>query len=325
MTYEKSPRSGDTLQRAVKSPGRDCDSVTKRLTRYASLKNINCQIGVILGNLGHDELSEKLLSCSRYLAFRKYLATGELKLLCGYYCNKHMLCSCCSAARSRRLLGRWLPAIFDKRTTHRVRHYLLTLTWPPPPVPRAVAEGPGGEIYKLRANLRAGQSAWAKLWKMRKNRRSGPLRDVLGAILSVEVTRGPAGWHPHFHILVTMPRTKRIDAVEMRQGWEERTGGRQVRLDVLRQETDVVEVFKYAVKPADLDRTGRVDPAAVEVRLQVLQALKGMRLIRGYGGYFNLDEPDLTQSETVEDLGAWVDLLFKWTGSGYQLVKEVRV
>lgn len=324
MTYEKSPPSGDTLERARNSPGRECDKATKRLLRYASLKAVNCQIGAILGNLGHQELGQKLQSCSRYLAFRKYLFSGELKLLCGYFCNNHMLCSCCSAARSRRLLGRWLPSIFDKRTAHRVRHYLMTLTWPPPQVPHAVAEGPGGEIYKLRANLRAGQLAWAKLWKMRKNRRSGPLRDVLGAILSVEVTRGPAGWHPHFHILITMPRTKRVDAVELREAWEARTGGRQVRLDVLREESDIVEVFKYAVKPDDLGKDGRVCEASVLTRLQVWEALKGSRLIRGFGGYFNMDEPDLTQSETVEDLGEWVDLLFRWTGSSYVLEKEVR-
>lgn len=323
MTTKKSPPSAGTLERASKTPGRENDKATKSLVRYASLKAINCQIGVICGNLGFRNLKEKLEGCGRFLAFRHYLDSGKLKLLSGYYCNVHMMCPCCSAARSRRLLGKWLPMLFDSKSVGRTRHYLLTLTWPPPRVPLAVAEGPEAEKYKLRANLAVGTKAWGKLWQMRKRRVSGPLRDVLGAILAIEVTKGPGGWHPHFHILVTLPKNRRVDATELRQAWQDRTGGTQIHLDVLRKESDVVEVFKYAVKPADLGNDGRVQVEAVETRLLIWKALSGRRFIRGYGCYYNVKEPDLTEQESVEDLGEWVDLLYRWTGTGYEFAREL--
>lgn len=323
MTTKKRRPSGCTLETPEESPGGEYRKLTKRLVRYASLKSINCQIGVISGELGYSDLARQMDSCGRYLAFRHYLETGKFQLISGYYCNKHMLCPCCSAARSRRLLGKWLPRLFDSKAAERTRHYLVTLTWPPPQIPLAVAGGPLGEIYKLRANLAVGVKAWGQLWKMRKNRSSGPLRDVLGAILAVEVTKGPGGWHPHFHILLTMPKNRRVDAVELRQAWQLRTGGNQIHLDVLRNETDVVEVFKYAVKPADLGADGKVDQEAVKTRLLIWEALAGRRFIRGYGGYYNVQEPDLTEQETVEDLGEWVDLIFRWTGEKYEFDREI--
>lgn len=323
MTTKKGRSSVQPLETPSKSPGAEYGKLTKKLERYASLKAVSSQIGVISGKLGYQNLSREIADCGRYLAFRHYLETGQYKLISGYYCNKHMLCPCCAAARSRRLLGKWLPLLFDSKSTARTRHYLITLTWPPPQVPLAVAVGPFSEIYKLRANLAVGTKAWGQLWKMRKNRLSGPLRDILGAILAIEVTKGPGGWHPHFHILATLPRNKRVDASELRSAWSIRTGGNQIQLDVLRKESDVVEVFKYAVKPADLGRDGNIQVESVRTRLQIYEALSGRRFIRGYGGYFNCKEPDLTENETVEDLGEWVDLLFGWTGTNYQLEREI--
>lgn len=320
MNIKKGPESGDTLSKANNRPSQVDKSSTDKLAKYARLKSWNCQIGAILGREKQDtKLEQKLLSCGRFLSFNRYLFSGELKLTSGNYCNLHMLCPCCAAARSRRLLARWLPVVFNPAHEKRVRHYLLTLTWPPPAAPRAEVAEP---VSDLKANLSIGLTAWGKLWKRRKNRRTGPLQDVLGAILATEVTKGPAGWHPHFHILITMPRNKRISAADLRQEWHALTGGRQIRLDPLRTEADVVEVFKYAVKPADRGKEGLIDVAGVLIRHDIWTALSGSRLIRGYGGYFNVQDEDLTDPETVEDLGSWVELIFRWADSKYELVRE---
>ncbi len=298
---------------------------TTRLAKYARLKGLNCQIGAILGSsTGDERLAARLNACGRYLAFNKYLAGGQVKLACGNFCNLHMLCPCCAAARSRRLLARWLPLVFNPRYEQRCKHYLLTLTWPPPAKsPGAIAGG--GQDADLRANLAVGQLAWGKLWKRRTNRLSGPLADVLGAILATEVTRGPSGsWHPHFHVLVTMPRNKRISVIDLREEWRRLTGGVFVNLKVLRREMDVVEVFKYAVKPADLGKDGRFDPGGVMSRYEIWQALKGARLIRGYGCYYNVQDEDLTLPETVEETGSWLELIFKWMGGSYALVSQTK-
>jgi len=325
VNIKNGPQSGDTLSRACNRPARVDNSSTEKLRKYARLKGINCRIGAILEQEINDPiLGEKLLSCGRFLSFRKFLFSGELKLTSGNFCNLHMLCPCCAAARSRRLLARWLPLIFNQRNQQHARHYLLTLTWPPPAVPLAVAEGAEGEKYKLRQNLSVGVKAWGKLWKRRKNRRTGPLTDVLGAILATEVTLGVAGWHPHFHILVTLPKNRRISVSNLREEWCTLTGGRQLRIDPLLRDSDVVEVFKYAVKPVDVNSQGCIDSKGVLVRYSVWTALKGSRFIRGYGAYYNVQEEDLTKPETVEDLGDWVDLIFRWIGFEYQLYKELK-
>jgi hypothetical protein len=193
---------------------------------------------------------------------------------------------------------------------------MLTLTWPPPTETLASVAGPGD----LKASLAIGVQAWGKLWARRKMRGTGPLRDVLGAILSVEVKLGTGGkWHPHFHILITMPRKCRVSASELRHEWDILTGGRQLRLDPLLQESDVVEVFKYAVKPADLDSIGRADVAGILTRFEIYQVLKGARLLRGFGCYFDVQDVDLSQPEIIDDPGQWVDLIFRWMGADYQL------
>lgn len=324
MAIKKAPESGDTLSRGNYRSGERVNSFTAKLAKYARLKALNCQIGAILGKqTGDTKLEQKLMACGRFIIFREYLSTGLIKLHSGNYCNTHMLCPCCAAARSRRLLARWLPVVFNPKHQDRVRHYLLTLTWPPPRVPLAVAAGPEAEKYKLKRNLTLGLKAWGKLWKRRKNRSTGPLKAVLGAILATEITQGPAGWHPHFHILVTLPRKSRIDATELRQEWSRLTDGRQIRLDPLVRESDVVEVFKYAVKPADLDKCGLVDIAGVMIRHQVWSALRGARLIRGFGCYFDVEEEDLEKPEQVEDIGEWVELVFQWLEKNYGLAREI--
>ncbi len=310
---DEGANTGDALAMAI---------TTKKFKQYASRKRVNCQIGVILGtDLDQPDLQKKLFACGHYLEFRHYLDTGQLKLSSGNYCNIHMLCPCCAAARSRRLLAKYLPLLFDTRYSYSRRHYMLTLTWPPPSQELALEAGPGD----LKASLAIGIKAWGKLWARRKMRRTGPLQDVLGAILSVEVTKGPSGkWHPHFHVLVTIPRKSRISASELRHEWDILTGGRQLRLDPLLQESDVVEVFKYAVKPADLDKRGHTSTDGVRTRFQIYQALKGARLIRGFGCYFNVQDVDLQERESVEDFGAWMELIFKWMGNNYELIRETK-
>lgn len=321
MRHKKGPVSAGTLTRATSKSVAGQEILTKKLSKYARLKGFNCQIGAVLGNvfLRYD-LQEKLDGCGRFLSFRQYLDTGKLSLLSGNYCNKHLLCPCCSAARSRRLLARWLPVVFNPRFEDRTRHYLLTLTWPPPQVSDSDAAG----ATSLKQNLAVGLEAWGKLWGRRRKKLQGPFADVLGAILAVEVTSGNgAGWHPHFHILLTCPRNKRVDANELRAEWTKLTGGRQLRIDVLRSQLDLVEAFKYAVKPVDVDASGVVDTKGVMDRYRIYTALQGARLIRGVGCYHGVKEEDLDTPETVDDFGSWVDLVFEWTGHSYQLVQEI--
>lgn len=323
LKHKKNPLSAATEKRGTSGDLLDRKKPTSLLFRYAMLKTWNCRIGAMVGQLGRLSESERLKACGRYIAFRQYLDNGKVKFVSGNFCNLHLLCPCCAAARSRRMLATWLPRIFCGKPA---THYMATFTWPPPAGPLAVAVGPGGDIYNLRRNLAVGLKGWSKLWERRKRRGNGPLKPVLGAIVSVEVTRGPSGaWHPHLHVLLTTGKgyKNRVDVVQLREDFFKLTGGKQVNLKYLAKETDVVEVLKYAVKPADLDKNGNVSQAAIADRITILDALRGRRLLRGYGIYYGATDPDLDQPEDVQDIGDWVDLIFEWTGKNYNLVKEI--
>jgi hypothetical protein len=116
-----------------------------------------------------------------------------------------------------------------------------------------------------------------------------------------------------------MPRKLRVSASELRHEWSILTGGNQLQLDPLLQESDIVEVFKYAVKPDDLDKCGHASVAGVRTRFYIYETMKGARLIRGFGCYYSVQDVDLQERESVEDLGKWLDLIFRWTGLDYEL------
>jgi hypothetical protein len=81
-----------------------------------------------------------------------------------------------------------------------------------------------------------------------------------------------------------------------------------------------VEVFKYVVKPADLGKGGKLDSAGVMTRFEIWQALKGARLVRGFGCYYGVQDEDLTQPEDVQETAAYIELVFKWMDKTYSLV-----
>lgn len=238
--------------------------------------------------------------CGLLLLFRQYLGIGESRLLRADFCMKHLLCPLCAAARASKLLRRYVPAVFGSTD---VQHYMLTLTWPS-----------GADLNEC---LRIGQEAVGKLWERKRRKGQGPLKHVLGMICSTEVTRTAAGWHPHFHVLVTLPRRTRIDISFLRQEWTKLTAGRQIRIDPIKQESDLIEVLKYALKPIDFKADRAVDQQ-IRDRVEAFVELRGKRLLRSFGCYFGMDtEPDkLTDDEL--DL-PYIDYIFRWADRGYRI------
>ena len=169
-------------------------------------------------------------------------------------------------------------------------------------------------------SLSVGLSGVNRLWERRRRKHSGPLRELLGLVLSTEVSfNAEHGWHVHFHGVYTVPATSPgIDVNELRPEWERLTGGRQLRLDHISSEMDLLEVFKYSVKPSDLVKgvAGVVDRQAVASRVAAWYALRGKRLIRSFGCYHGLgDVENLSQEITPpehlnEPYSEW---LAKWS------------
>jgi hypothetical protein len=270
-----------------------------------------------------DGLADKLEKCGSWIRLREYLKTGKVKLAAGNFCDCHLLCVLCAAARSRYLLARYIPAVWSSHR-EKVRHFMLTLTWPPPvrsggePLQRGAAST-ADEVEDLKHSLSVGETALRKLWARKKTRGSGPFKHVLGIVASVEVTRGPAGWHPHLHCIVTLPAGQILDyrpKSELRLEWKRMTGGTQIDVSPeLKSPADLVEVFKYAFKPLEVGESGGIDKKGLEWRLLSFLALRGRRLVRSYGCYHSI-KPDVvpSQENAIEQFesGAFIEWLAYW-------------
>ena len=113
-------------------------------------------------------------------------------------------CPVCSWRRCRREYARLLAAV--RRAPHgRWVHVTLTL--------------PAHVSTSLSAGLDLLTAAWGRWCR-------SILRGALGWWRRVEVTRGPAGWHPHVHVLVLLPEGADLDPARVAAAW-----GRACRLD----------------------------------------------------------------------------------------------
>lgn len=329
LQKERPSRELDTL--STGQTGSDpCKSERSELTpfldRYARGKLFqDCVSAYVRDNalrMEFDGLADKLEKCGSWIRLREYLKTGKVKLAAGNFCDCHLLCVLCAAARSRYLLARYIPAIWSSHRV-KVRHFMLTLTWPPPSGSRggslASPATDADEVEDLKLSLAVGEAALRKLWARKKMRSNGPFKQVLGIVASVEVTRGPAGWHPHLHCIVTLPAGQVIDyrpKSELRLEWKRMTGGTQIDVSPeLSQPPDLVEVFKYAFKPLEVGESGGIDEKRLKWRLLSFLALRGRRLVRSYGCYHSI-KPDVVPSqanaEEQFESGAFIEWLAYW-------------
>jgi hypothetical protein len=225
----------------------------------------------------------RLRGCGCWLLFGQHLKSGKVDLLRAQFCEQTYLCLFCQARRAYRSIGIYaskLAAI----TGH---HKMVTLTIP------NTADLLGG-IQLLKASFR-------KLWDRAKQKQQGPFRDAIGAVISIEITVGKDGfWHPHIHAVVTLGSVSNwFPIVELRREWSKLTGGRQLRVNDLKSDLDLVEVLKYSVKPqqAGADGLGLCD----RVRVWGLLAGKRVRMLQPYGCYKGTPEPDMNADFDIAD------------------------
>ena len=163
-----------------------CFEITKTVSKYARRKAIACEISAAVPD---SDIMFSLLECGRYLLFRHNDFSG-LELACGNYCNKHLLCPCCSAARSRRLLAKWLPQIFKHK---HVKHFMLTLTWPPPADGARWNAGVERAAAGLGSDLKANLDVGLKGWKTMDETKKSPQRALYGRFRG-NCIRGDNSW-----------------------------------------------------------------------------------------------------------------------------------
>ncbi|MNQ87646.1 Replication protein [compost metagenome] len=136
---------------------------------------------------------------------------------------------------------------------------------------------------------------------------------VEGGVYTQEVTNIGNGWHPHAHMLAAC--TSAPDASALATEWQAITGDSFV-VDVRPITGDPVdgflEVFKYAVKFADLDYAQNWHAA---------QVLKGKRLLASFGAFWGVKVPEEMTDEPLDGL-PFVDRFYRFLQGAYQFTGE---
>ena len=304
-------RAGETDHIALMGEGG-----LRRLSRYGTAKAATLRT---MDAVGHSAAKKagirvaNVLSCGDWLAFRHFPTLGETRLQSAKFCSTHLVCGFCAIRRGARMMSRYLERFTWIRAKHPdLKPYLVTFT---------VRNG-----EDLRERLDHLEKALTRLHKRRYSKRSRSLlTEVDGAVWSYEVTYSEKhGWHPHVHAVYL---SKEIpDQAQLRKEWEDITLD-SFMCDVRPITPDenvepgmdpyaygFAEVFKYALKAAELPSHRLLESFGV---------LRGRRLVRSFGHFFGVKEPDsgdLADEMPDADL-PYIDLLWRFAGGRYEFAK----
>jgi hypothetical protein len=239
-----------------------------------------------------------LQGCGQYLVFNHYFTVGKVRLSKASFCKQHLICPLCAirrGAKSLRLyLDRWQHVQHVQQGLHL---YMVTLT-----------VKNGGELVERFTHLR--DSVQVLMKRRHRVRQPSETHKALGGVMSFEVTNKGNGWHPHVHMVWACweaPVQERLQ-----EEWHQITGDSYI-VDVrpFSSEQDpaegFVEVFKYAMKFSDL---------SVEDNWQAAVALRGRRLLSGFGCFRGVVVPPELTDELLDDL-PFIELLYRYRGGHY--------
>lgn len=307
----------------------------RRLYRYGKAKAATLRVLDAVGDEAAKGVGLRVASmraCGQWLLFRHFPTRQETKLKSANFCCTHLVCGFCAIRRGARMMARYLERFQWIRAKHpELRPYLVTLT---------VRNG-----EDLAERLKHLERCLTRLHKRRQGKRTQSLMALIqGAVWSYEVTYSERnGWHPHVHAVWLAQEQPDMHA--LRAEWEGITGDsfmcdvRPIEPEaggatdgkapegaaaVAAETTTTIdpyakgfaEVFKYALKAAEL-------PAAQVLR--AFQTLRGKRLVRAFGEFYGVKEPDgfdLADELPADDL-PYIDLLFHYAGGErYEFVES---
>lgn len=250
--------------------------VEKRSAAFLRARELRRDLLIRLEAEEEDELADRLRKCGNPIVF---------------------VCTSCSALhRAEQACHlKWCPVCARSRSAQRVAKYEAAaahMQWPM-------------HITLTRTNLATISQAdvFALKRAFKKLRRQHIWKkNVVGGIVSIELTNKGKGWHPHMHVLadckwlaIDTPEPKRwhsrarkaelcqMASEELMHAWSACIDQLLSSIKVRRCDgtTAVREVLKYSVKPSDL--VDSVDPIGPAIR-----AISGGRLCTPFGTLYNL-------------------------------------
>lgn len=306
---------------AATDEGAKASDSGKRLNRYGTARKVT---NALLATISDAELlgvgisKPKLVrECGSALWFRDYYTIGKHKLTGGCFCRKTLICGLCAILRGGKLLASYLARLkLVQAIEPNLRPVMVTLS---------VLNGE--DLAERLAHLRHSM----KLLHGRRHNKKQPsvMHDVVGGVFSVEVVNNGNGWHPHAHAIWMVDANhpavtdSRLWALQkLSPEWHAITGDSYIVDARPVQPTDeespyakgFCEVFKYAVKPAELGR---------DRLLEAFPILSGQRLVASFGCFRGIKEP----TKLTDDLDGlkglpYIEYFYRFVHGGYALAAE---
>lgn len=293
------PLDADNLGREAREGFRKAD-LTARLGRYGKAKVGALQFSAYLDQVGESALSDDLKACGNYAIFRDYFTIGEIRLSQFCTCKKHLICPLCAIRRGARALRVYLARVEHlMRENSRLRPYLVTFT-----------VRNGDDLDERFRHLAKCLREYHR--KRSRVRQFGEVLKASSAVWSYEFTNRGRGWHPHVHAIWLCEEAP--DENALRNEWHAITGD-SFMCDVRPLASDAdgsyvsgfCEVFKYAIKFADLEHSHR---------LHAYRQLRGKRLQDSFGQLRGLDVEVKDSDDLLDDL-PYIERLYSFRDGQY--------
>jgi hypothetical protein len=253
------------------------------------------------------KLSSQVAGCGSWLHVREWELSGESRLRNANFCKRFLICPCCAARRSAKLVTPYAAkvAVIQDMFPGLIP-CMITLT---------IKNGPD-----LRERLLHLKASWCRMMAAKRKGASASGRHeliewnkVFGSIRAIEVKLGEGSglWHPHMHVFALV--TENISKFHLSAEWERFTGDSII---VHNRPCDngivpgLIEVLKYVSKPSEL---------SPELLYDLYQAAKGSRFVDPQGCLRGVPEPCIDSDDDDGLHGPFRDFIALWNGGGYGL------
>jgi plasmid rolling circle replication initiator protein Rep len=307
--FDESGKLPDRLKRYAFARERALLNLTQVYEKAATY-----QFGTVK-RIRYDKVGSRLVQCGDYLVFKQYYTVGKVRMTAANFCMSSLLCPLCAIRRGSKNLEAYLQRfeIIKSEKPH-LKLSMLTLT---------VKNGQdlAERFNHLKKSLNKMSDRRRKTLKGARGYHS-EFAKIAGLVGSIEITKDgglgeikETGWHPHAHIMVL--HSDRFDYVALQDEWLKITGDSHV-LNVTAAKhpndpaQDFLEVFKYALKFADL---------TPEQNIEAYEVMRGKHLLFSGGDFYGVDVPESSLDVELDEL-PYVELFYQYmAGTGYSLAK----
>lgn len=254
----------------------------------------------------------RLAACWSWMLVEDHVSIDVRRIIGSNSCDRHLLCPACAMRRARRVVQAYtkrLAQVLVEDRAEPLRPYLVTLT-----------VKSGDDLRERMSHLRALVRILGQRRRdCRKGRQWTEWSRIEGAVMSYEVTRTAAGWHPHVHCLALLSTEPDNGGIDNR--WPALSGevlditGDSFIVDarpILATDLEgiqeaLIEVCKYALKFASL---------SCEDTWTAYRALQRSRLLESWGILRGVEVPEDDQDDQDDEEGDAIvyRTLWEWLG-----------